>query len=370
MILIDPQCGVSGPALAGLFETIAKEPGAPDMRRNLVLPEAGDIHLVFETSREGLGTLVTIRSERDAAVLETLDMSEIEKILPEQKHFSPQAIQKTSALLLELAGYRKSAGRKPEFPSQTVLAVLVLFSTAERLKHRILSLPVGTGSGTRDFGGGPEPVPSSEVLAVAADYGVPIRGLSVEGATCDEAGFLFLAKTAQFTTRMPSVTPAAVVRAAEPGKSTIRGMIVKEEEQEELWLLEAALDDATGEEMGLAVEILQEVSLEAHIVQALGKKGRPLFLLRVLARDEQLDLVLERFFRDTPTIGVRYWPIGRCKMDRRVEKGELVIEGRHLPIRVKLSRLEDIVKGKAEWEDVGRLLKGRTPPESNKNGQL
>jgi uncharacterized protein (DUF111 family) len=269
-------------------------------------------------------------------------------------------------LLFELAGYRKSAGRKPEFPSQTVLAVLVLFGTAERLRHKILSLPVGTGSGTRDFGGAPEPVPSFVVLAVAADYGVPIRGLSLEGAACDEAGLLFLAKTGRFTTKMPSVIPGAVVRATEAGKSTLRGMVVTEEESEDLWLLEAALDDATGEEMGLAIEILQEVSLEAHVVQALGKKGRPLFLLRVLARDNQLEEVLQRYFRDTPTIGVRYWPVGRMKMERHVERGELVTEGYRLPTRVKISRLGDIAKGKAEWDDLGRLLKGKPLSENDK----
>jgi len=357
MILIDPQCGVSGPALAGLFEAIAKDAGALDVRHTLVVPEEGKIQLVFETTRNGLGRLVTIRTELDAAVLETLGMSEIEKILPEQKHFSQQAIQKTSALFLELAGYRKSAGGNLEFPSQTVLAVLVLFNATERLKHRILSLPVGTGSGIRDFEGAAEPLPSSEVIAIAGDYGVPIRGLSMEGVTCDEAGLLFLAKTGRFTTKMPSVIPGAVVRAVEPGKSTVRGMIVTEEEHEQLWLLEAALDDATGEEMGLAVEILQEASLEAHIVQALGKKGRPLFLLRVLARDDQLEEVLQRYFRDTPTIGVRYWPVGRMKMERHVEKGELVTDGYRLPTRVKISRLGDIAKGKAEWDDLGRLLK-------------
>jgi hypothetical protein len=154
----------------------------------------------------------------------------------------------------------------------------------------------------------------------------------------------------------------------EPGKSTMRGMIVTEEEHEQLWLLEAALDDATGEEMGLAVEILQEASLEAHIVQALGKKGRPLFLLRVLARDDQLEEVLQRYFRDTPTIGVRYWPVGRMKMERHVEKGELVTDGYRLPTRVKISRLGDIAKGKAEWDDLGHLLIEKPLPEDDARG--
>jgi hypothetical protein len=168
---------------------------------------------------------------------------------------------------------------------------------------------------------------------------------------------------------MPSVIPGGVVRAAEAGKCTVRGMVVTEEESEDLWLLEAALDDATGEEMGLAIEILQEVSLETHIIQALGKKGRPLYLLRVLARDDQIDEVLQRYFRDTPTIGVRYWPVGRMKMERHVERGELITEGYRLPTRVKISRLGDIAKGKAEWDDLGRLLKGKSLPQDDTEGR-
>lgn len=365
MILIDPQCGVSGPALAGLFEAITKEEGAPDISHTLVVPKAGNIHLVFENTREGLGTLVTIRTERDASLPETLGIDEIEKILQQQKHFAPQAIQKTSELLSELARYRKTAGEKPEFPLQSILALLVLFSKVEKLEHKILSLPVGTGSGTQGTQGGLKPIPPTEVLAIAGDYGVPIRGLSVEGANCDEAGLLFLAKTARFTPRMPSIIPGAVVRAVEPDKSSMRAMLAAEEDSEDLWLLEAALDDATGEEMGLAIEVLQEVSLEAHVVQALGKKGRPLYLLRVLARDDQLDEVLQRYFRDTPTIGVRYWPVGRMKMERHVEKGELVTNEYRLPTRVKISRLGDIAKGKAEWDDLGSLLKGKSLSEDN-----
>lgn len=128
---------------------------------------------------------------------------------------------------------------------------------------------------------------------------------------------------------------------------------------EEVWLVEASLDDATGEEMGRALEVLQEVSLEAHILQGLGKKGRPLFILRALASAENLDEVLDRFFRDTPTIGVRYWPVGRKKMTREIKEGDLVVDDLRLPVRIKISRFDDILRGKAEADDIARHLYGR-----------
>ena len=127
---------------------------------------------------------------------------------------------------------------------------------------------------------------------------------------------------------------------------------------EEVWLVEASLDDATGEEMGRALEVLQEVSLEAHILQGLGKKGRPLFILRALTLAENLDKVLDRFFRDTPTIGVRYWPVERERMTREIKEGDLVVDGLKLPVRIKISRFGDILKGKAEADDVSEHLYG------------
>jgi len=128
---------------------------------------------------------------------------------------------------------------------------------------------------------------------------------------------------------------------------------------EEVWLVEASLDDATGEEMGRALEVLQEISLEAHILQGLGKKGRPLFILRALVLVENLDEVLDRFFRDTPTIGVRYWPVEREKMTREIKEGDLVVDDLRLPVRIKISRFGDILKGKAEADDVAKHLYGR-----------
>jgi hypothetical protein len=57
------------------------------------------------------------------------------------------------------------------------------------------------------------------------------------------------------------------------------------------------------------------------------------------------------------------------KMERHVEKGELVTEGYRLPTRVKISRLGEIAKGKAEWDDLGHLLKGKSLPKDDAGGR-
>jgi len=119
-------------------------------------------------------------------------------------------------------------------------------------------------------------------------------------------------------------------------------------------------------EIGRALEQIQSVSLEAHILQGMGKKGRPLFILRALAASEQLDDVLDRFFRDTPTIGVRYWPVGRTRMRRETKEGQLVVDGISLPTRIKISRLGEIIRGKAEADDMGKHLYGTSLKKGKK----
>ena len=356
MILIDPQCGISSLALAGLLEALSEKKERTETDE-ISLPSGGRVRIVYEKSPEGMfDTSVEVRVEKDFLTPEFIDREEIEGILSSLENLSPESAQGVRKLLLELMDFRLAAGKKPEAAPETVVAAMALFLKAEKLKQKILSLPVGTGTGTKYSDAGAEPLPTHETLAMARKYEIPLKGLETESLTCDEAAILFLAEKGRFTYRMPSLIPCAMVRAASPEGIAMRAVKFAEKEAEDLWLLEASLDDATGEEMGLAVEILQEASLEAHIVQALGKKGRPLFLLRVLAREEQLAKVMERFFKDTPTIGVRYWPVGRCRMERDVLEGELVVDGYRLPTRIKISRLKDILKGKAEANDIVQNL--------------
>lgn len=359
MILIDPQCGISSLALAGLLEALSEKRERTEADE-MSLPSGGRVRFVYERFQGGLfDTSIEVRAEKDPFTPEFIDREEIEGILASFGDLSQEWINRVRELILEFMDYRLAAGKKPEAAPETVLATMALFSKAEKLKQKILSLPIGTGTGTKYSDAGAEPLPTHETLAMARKYEIPLKGLETETSTCDEAAILFLAKTGHFTYRMPSVIPCAMVRATSREGVAMRAVKFAEKEAEDLWFLEASLDDATGEEMGLAIEILQEASLEAHIVQALGKKGRPLFLLRVLAREEQFAKVMERFFKDTPTIGVRYWPVGRCRMERNVLEGELVVDGYRLPTRIKISRLKDVLKGKAEAEDIARNISTR-----------
>jgi pyridinium-3,5-bisthiocarboxylic acid mononucleotide nickel chelatase len=63
------------------------------------------------------------------------------------------------------------------------------------------------------------------------------------------------------------------------------------------------------------------------------KKGRPGIILSVLADPSNRDRIAELIFRETTTIGVRFHPLARLKLERKIVE----VQTRYGPIRIKLS---------------------------------
>jgi hypothetical protein len=63
------------------------------------------------------------------------------------------------------------------------------------------------------------------------------------------------------------------------------------------------------------------------------KKGRPGIILSVLADPCNRDRIAELIFRETTTIGVRFHPLARLKLERKIVE----VQTRYGPIRIKLS---------------------------------
>ncbi|MEA3508393.1 MAG: nickel insertion protein, partial [Synergistota bacterium] len=344
MILIDPQCGVSPLSLVGALAglKVKNMSGADVLPDRLDLPGGSVRRIRCAATRDpSSGAVVNVDYEQEKGENPfSLTPSAICDLLAEQWPSPKEVVDSTAVLLTEMKAMNLSGGgngdRLPD-EAGAALAAFAFLRMTNYLAGPVLSLPVGVGGGSEICGDATSPLPHPNVVAIAAKKGVPLRRLPLERRVTDASALLMLSHVADFAHNLPSFVPEDQSSGSTKGETTVRAISIMNGQMEEVWIVEAALDDATGEELGRALEILQEVSLEAHIVQALGKKGRPLSLLRTLARTEQLDKVFDRYFRDTPTIGLRYWPVGRTKMERSVSKGELVVEGRRLPARVKIS---------------------------------
>jgi uncharacterized protein (DUF111 family) len=83
-------------------------------------------------------------------------------------------------------------------------------------------------------------------------------------------------------------------------------------------LLETNLDDATGQEVGHAIDrALAAGALDAWAVPATMKKGRPGVVLAVLAAPAAAADLEALLFRETPTLGVRRRAVARTVLPRR-----------------------------------------------------
>ena len=120
--------------------------------------------------------------------------------------------------------------------------------------------------------------------------------------------------------------------------------------QDNIILLETNLDNATGEQLGYAMERLFAAgALDVWHTPIQMKKHRPGIILSALGPAELESALAEVFLRDTPTLGVRIRPVGRYV----AERDTVTTETEYGPIRVKRKWLAgEIVSAAAEYDDV------------------
>jgi uncharacterized protein (DUF111 family) len=118
-------------------------------------------------------------------------------------------------------------------------------------------------------------------------------------------------------------------------------------------LLETNIDDMSAELLAHAADALREAgAVDVWMSQALMKKGRPGFVLHVLAAASERERLSAVLFAETSTFGVRVVPCGRLYAEERRESVKI---GK-LTIGVRLSFVEGrLATVSPEYEDVRRV---------------
>ncbi len=120
---------------------------------------------------------------------------------------------------------------------------------------------------------------------------------------------------------------------------------------EEVWVIEADMDDAETEYMGAAAERIRNAgALDVVCFPVQMKKGRPGLRLSVLAPASLLGRLTEVIFAETTTFGLRMRPEFRSVLARKEE----VVETSFGPVRVKTAYGRDgtLIKRHIEYDDV------------------
>ena len=127
--------------------------------------------------------------------------------------------------------------------------------------------------------------------------------------------------------------------------------------QDNVVLLETNLDNATGEQLGFAMERLFEAgALDVWHTPIQMKKNRPGVLLSAMGPASLESRLAEVFLRDTPTLGVRVRPVGRYVADRDI----VTVETEYGPMRLKRKWLAGkVVSAAPEYEDVAAAARER-----------
>lgn len=113
------------------------------------------------------------------------------------------------------------------------------------------------------------------------------------------------------------------------------------------------LDDATGEVVGAAIgALLAAGALDAWVVPATFKKGRPGFVLHLLCAPRAAKRLAESTLELTGSFGCRMHPCTRLVLERRFTDTPTP----HGQVRTKVGRLRGrVVAAKAEFDEAKTL---------------
>ena len=241
-------------------------------------------------------------------------------------------------------------------------------------------LVLGEATGPRRPGGYSNPAPATlEIVAASKAPIAPERPIYAGvGELTTPTGAALIATLAEF--RQPAMTldrigvgiggkdPAAFPNVVRLWLGDTAGVDLRPEPgghgqpplarwQDNVILLETNLDDATGEQLGFAMEMLFEAgALDVWYTPIQMKKNRPGVLLSALAPALLESELAEAFLRHTPTLGVRIRPVGRYVAERDV----VTVDTQYGPIRVKRKWLGgELVSQSPEYDDVARAARER-----------
>ncbi len=201
------------------------------------------------------------------------------------------------------------------------------------------------------------PVPAPATAAILTGFAWRDDGVGGERVTPTGAAILrHLAPAPQGggTHRLVAVGTGAGTRDLPGMPNILRALVFEDGAGESLGdrvaVLSFDIDDMTGEELADAAERIRQCPgvLDVSMSPAMGKKGRPLTSLRVLAREAALPAARTFCLQQTTTLGLR-WRIEERVVLAREERNSAAGP------RVKAARRPDgSVTVKAESDDLGQ----------------
>ena len=227
--------------------------------------------------------------------------------------------------------------------------------------------PLNVGSGTVHTAHGVLPVPAPATARLL--QGVPSYGSEVVLELVTPTGAALVTQCAQSYGPAPEMRIAAIGYGAGtkdlPDRANVLRVLVGETDGalpagECVTVIEANIDDMNPELFPpLIAGLIGRGARDAFVTPIVGKKGRPAFLITVLADAERVDAVISGMFHESTTLGMR------IRQERRVclEREWQTVETPWGAVRVKIGRFQGQITCKSpEFEDCRRLAEEKGVP--------
>jgi uncharacterized protein (TIGR00299 family) protein len=230
----------------------------------------------------------------------------------------------------------------------------------------VYASPLNVGSGWVRSSHGLLPVPPPAVAELLK--GVPVYAAGVESELVTPTGAAIASTLAKAYLKLPELVYEKVGCGAGtkefPELPNILRIYAGESGRlgpdRSVHVIEATIDDSTPQLLARFLELaLEEGALDATLSPVVMKKNRLGTKLTLLAPADRMDRLIEAVFRETTSIGVRYFPVGRRVLER--EMRTVIVDGQ--TVALKVARLGGrAVNVQPEYDDLVRAARKTGTP--------
>jgi uncharacterized protein (TIGR00299 family) protein len=367
----DASTGLSGDMILGALLDLGVSSSLFKEKMNqLGLPVEIKIKETKRASLRGLKVDVLVKRKKTEARKWT-DIEALLKVSP----FSPPVKKNALAIFKNL--FRAEAKVHGNKFSQThlheigaddaVIDILGSCFLAEVLKiSEFYSSPLNLGTGWTKSSHGVLPVPPPATAELLKN--IPVYSAWVKEELVTPTGAAIVSTLVNEFIPFPEISYQKIGYGAGSKDfhniaNILRVFYGKKEEfkvEKKVYAIEANIDDSNPQLLASFFDkAMKSGALDVFFTPVLMKKNRLATKLTVLAATDKIDFLIRTIFKETSSIGVRYYPVERRVLEREIKKVKILGED----IGIKISYLEgEVVNVQPEFLDCLKLAKKREQP--------
>jgi len=373
-LYFDTSAGISGDMILGALLDLGVAPDRfKEQISKLKLPVEIDIRDVQRSSLRGLKVDVHVKHTHHIH----RRWADIEQLISGSS-FSPKVREKALAIFKRLFTAEAHVHGK-EFhethlheagADDAIVDIVGSCYLAEELDvSTVAAAPMNLGQGWVKAAHGTLPVPPPAVAELLK--GVPVYAAWAKEELVTPTGAAIISTLAERFVPFPEITYdrigyGAGGREIENFPNILRAFLGRLDNfvpERQIYQIEANIDDANPQVLGhLFEQVLALGALDIFLTPIVMKKNRLATKLTVLAETATIDSLVDKIFRETTSIGVRVFPVGRRVLDRKMETVEVLGES----VDVKVAFLNGVpVNIQPEFRDCRRLAEKMKMPVKN-----